>query len=193
MAFMLIGSILLTRNLQKVPGKRQVVLEMFVNFVNNFCKEHLGKHARTFAPWLGTLFIYIFISNLLGMIHIIPPTKDITVTATLALLSVLLIYGAQMRYHGLWGGIKKFAQPSIFVFPINVMEIAIRPLSLCMRLFGNILAGHIVIELVEHVAPFLVPIPLIVFFDLFDGTIQAIVFIFLTTIFLGEAIEEHEA
>ena len=190
MVILVVASILLTRNLKLIPGKKQLVLEMLVGLINNFCKNTIGSHWRTFAPWLGTVAIYIAVANLVGLIALAPPTKNINVTGALALTSVLLIYGAQFRYHGLNGGLKKFAEPMPLLLPINVMEIAIRPLSLCMRLFGNILGGFVVMELIKLVVPVLVPIPFSLYFDLFDGFIQTIVFVFLTALFVGEAVEE---
>ena len=190
MVILVVASILLTRNLKLIPGKKQLVLEMLVGLINNFCKNTIGSHWRAFAPWLGTVAIYIAVANLVGLIALAPPTKNINVTGALALTSVLLIYGAQFRYHGLKGGLKKFAEPMPLLLPINVMEIAIRPLSLCMRLFGNILGGFVVMELIKLVVPVLVPIPFSLYFDLFDGFIQTIVFVFLTALFVGEAVEE---
>ena len=93
------------------------------------------------------------------------------------------------RFHGLRGGLKKFSEPVAVVTPLNIMEIGIRPLSLCMRLFGNIFAGFVIMELVKMAIPVVVPIPLSLYFDVFDGTIQAIVFVFLTTLFLSESLE----
>ena len=190
MVILVVASILLTRNLKLIPGKKQLVLEMLVGLINNFCKNTIGSQWRAFAPWLGTVAIYIAVANLVGLIALAPPTKNINVTGALALTSVLLIYGAQFRYHGLKGGLKKFAEPMPLLLPINVMEIAIRPLSLCMRLFGNILGGFVVMELIKLVVPVLVPIPFSLYFDLFDGFIQTIVFVFLTALFVGEAVEE---
>ena len=90
---------------------------------------------------------------------------------------------------GLRGGLKKFSEPVAVVTPLNIMEIGIRPLSLCMRLFGNIFAGFVIMELVKMVVPVVVPIPLSLYFDVFDGMIQAVVFVFLTTLFLSESLE----
>ena len=104
-------------------------------------------------------------------------------------MSLVLIYGSQFRYHGLGGGLKKFGQPSVIITPLNVMEVGIRPLALCMRLFGNILGGFIIMELIKTVAPAVVPIPFSLYFDIFDGVLQAVVFVFLTTLFLSESLE----
>ena len=123
------------------PGKVQCALEWAVEFLNGFVKTNVGAHWRPFAPWLGTVALYIGLSNLIGVFGLTPPTKDISVTAALALMSMFLIYGAQFRYNGLAGGLKKFAEPMPLLIPINLMEVAIRPLALCMRLFGNILGA----------------------------------------------------
>ena len=107
------------------------------------------------------------------------------------MMSAVLIYGAQFRYHGLGGGLKKFAQPLPLLLPINLMEIVIRPLALCMRLFGNILGAFIIMELIKMLVPVVVPVPFSIYFDLFDGGIQAVVFVFLTALFTGESIKEE--
>ena len=188
-ALFTIFCIWLTHGMKKVPGRRQMVAEMLVGFINNFCKDNLGEHWRTFAPYIGTMGIYLVLANLSEFIGITPPTKDLNVTAGMAFMAVLLIYGSSFRIKGLKGGLHKFAEPSPIVAPLNILEIGIRPLSLCMRLFGNVFASFVIMELVKIVAPVLVPIPLSLYFDAFDGIIQAVVFVFLTTLFLSEAIE----
>ena len=162
-----------------------------MSFLNNFCKENLGEHWRPFAPWIGTVALYITAANLSGLFGLAPPTRDLTITAALALMSMALIYGGQFRCRGLKGGLKKFAEPSPVLLPINLMEVAIRPLSLCMRLFGNVLASFVIMEMIKVMAPAIVPIPFSLYFDVFDGLIQTLVFVFLTTLFLGEAIQEE--
>lgn len=189
MAFLVLLSILLTRHMSKVPKKPQLVAELFVGFINNFAKNNIGKHWRVFAPYLGTVGLYIGCANLIGMFGLTPPTKDLNVTAALAIMSTFLIYGANFRYNGLRGGLKTFAEPMPLLVPINVLEIVIRPLSLCMRLFGNVLGAFIVMELIKAVLPVIVPIPLSLYFDVFDGIIQTIVFVFLTTLFTREVLE----
>ena len=87
------------------------------------------------------------------------------------------------------GFLKSFMEPIPIMLPMNILEVFIRPLSLCMRLFGNILGAFVIMELVKIVAPLLVPIPLSLYFDLFDGFIQAYVFVFLTSLFIKESIE----
>ena len=193
MALLVVLCLLLTRNLSlRNPGKVQIALEWAVQFLNDFVRTNIGPHWRPFAPWLGTVALYIGFSNMIGILGLTPPTKDISVTAALAILSMLLIYGAQFRYNGLWGGLKKFAAPMPLLLPINLMEVLIRPLALCMRLFGNILGAYIIMEMLKFVAPAVLPAIFSLYFDLFDGLIQTVVFVFLTTLFTGEGIKEEE-
>ncbi|MEM5779719.1 MAG: F0F1 ATP synthase subunit A [Lawsonibacter sp.] len=189
MAALTLVFILAGRNLKKKPSRAQVVVEMAVGGLNRFFQQNLGRRWRSFAPWLGTVAIYLCCANLAGIAGLAPPTRDLSVTAALALMSMLLIYGAQFRFHGLVGGLKKFAEPTPLLLPINLMEVAIRPLSLCMRLFGNILASYVIMEMIKALLPAVLPVPFSLYFDLFDGLIQALVFVFLTTIFVGESIE----
>lgn len=193
MAVLLVAALLLTRNLKvRDPGKTQLALEEAVKFLNNFANSSIGKHGSVFAPYLGTIALYILLSNIIGIFGLVPPTKDINVTAALAIMSAFLIYGAQFRYNGLQGGMKRFAKPMPLLLPINLMEIIIRPLALCMRLFGNILGAFIIMELIKLICPAVVPVPFSIYFDLFDGTIQAVVFVFLTALFTGEGIQEED-
>ena len=182
---------LLTRNLKMVPTKSQMVLESAIGGFNHFCEEQLGKHWKPFAPWLGTLFLFLLFSNLLGLFGIMPPTKTLSLTAAFALLSMLLIYGSQMRYRGLVGGLRHFTKPLPFMLPFNILDMFTRPLSLCMRLFGNMMAAHMVMGMIHAVVPLVVPIIFSVYFDLFDGVIQAFIFVFLTLLFTSEAIHDH--
>ena len=192
MAVLLALSLVLTRNLRvRSPGRVQAALEWAVQFLNSFVKTNIGTHWRPFAPWLGTVALYIGVSNLIGIFGLTPPTKDISVTAALAVMSMLLIYGAQFRYNGPLGGLKKFAEPMPLLLPINLMEVVIRPLALCMRLFGNILGAYIIMEMLKVVAPVILPAVFSIYFDLFDGLIQTVVFVFLTTLFTGEGIKDE--
>lgn len=189
MLFLVLLSILLTRHMKPVPGKAQLVAETFVDFINRFTKDTLGEHWRPYAPYFGTTALFIACANLSGMIGITPPTKDLNVTAGLAIVSVFVIYGTSFRYHGIAGGFKKFLEPMPLLLPINILEVGIRPLSLCMRLFGNVLGSFIIMELIKAVLPAVVPMVFSMYFDVFDGIIQTIVFVFLTALFTKESLE----
>ena len=190
MAFLVIVSILLTRNLKvNHISKRQAILETAVVTMDNFFKDLLGEAGKQYVPYLITVALYIACSNLIGIIGLKPPTKDLNVTAALAIMSIVLIEYAGVHQKGGKGFLKSFMEPIPIMLPMNILEIFIRPLSLCMRLFGNILGAFVIMELIKIVAPLLVPVPLSLYFDLFDGFIQAYVFVFLTSLFIKETIE----
>ena len=156
------------------------------------CQDQYRQALASLAPYLGTVALYIALSNLIGIFGLTPPTKDINVTAALALMSMVLIYGAQFRYNGLLGGLKKIRRAHANRYTYSLMEVAVRPLALCMRLFGNILGAYIIMEMLKYVVPVILPAIFSIYFDLFDGLIQTVVFVFLTTLFTGEGIKEEE-
>lgn len=193
LAIVTIGSILLTRNL-KVDhiSKRQAVLEMAYLAGTNFFEGLLGEKGRRYVPYLMTVAIYIAFSNLIGVFGVKPPTKDLDVTAALALMSIVLIEGAGIRARGGVGFLKSLAAPTPVMTPMNILEVAIRPTSLCMRLFGNVLGAFVIMELIKLVVPVFVPAVFSLYFDLFDGLIQTYVFVFLTALFMKESIGGEE-
>ncbi len=189
MAVLVLASILLTRGLKIMPGKVQCGVETVVSFLYNFFYDILGEKGKRYIPYLSTVMIYLVVANIIGVFGITPPTKDLNVTAGLAILSILLIEGAGIRARGMKGWLKSFAEPIPLIAPLNLLEIIIRPLSLCMRLFGNVLGAFVVMELIKIVLPPVVPVAFSFYFDFFDGCIQAYVFVFLTSLFIKEAIE----
>ena len=190
MAFMLILAICMTRNLKvQNPGKRQVILETAVCGLQNMVKGIIGEEGAGYVPYLVTGIVYIGISNIIGLFGMKPPTKDLNVTGALAIMSIILIEYSGIHAKGVKRWAKSFAEPVAVVAPLNVLEIFIRPLSLCMRLFGNVLGAFVVMELLKIIMPAILPIPFSLYFDIFDGLIQAYVFVFLTSLFIKEAIE----
>lgn len=190
MAFMLILAICMTRNLKvQNPGKRQVILETAVCGLHNMVKGIIGEEGAGYVPYLVTVIVYIGISNIIGLFGMKPPTKDLNVTGALAIMSIILIEYSGIHAKGVKRWAKSFAEPVAVVAPLNVLEIFIRPLSLCMRLFGNVLGAFVVMELLKIIMPAILPIPFSLYFDIFDGLIQAYVFVFLTSLFIKEAIE----
>lgn len=179
--------IIFVRNLRvENPGKFQLVLESAIGWAQNFFEDVMGKENKRYIPYLITVLIYIGISNIIGLFGFKPPTKDINVTAGMAIMSMCLIEYSGIHKNGLKHWVKHFARPVPVVAPIMVLEIVIRPLSLCMRLFGNVLGAFVIMELLKAVVPILVPIPFSFYFDIFDGFLQAYVFVFLTALFMNE-------
>ena len=189
MGVLVLFCIIFVRGLKLVPGRMQMVLEMFVGFVYDFFTDILGEKGRKYIPYLGTVLIYIGCSNIVGLFGLTPPTKDLNVTAGLAIMSIILVEAAGINAKGVGGWLKGFAQPMAFITPLNVMEIIIKPLSLCMRLFGNVLGAFVIMELIKMVVPAVVPVAFSFYFDIFDGLLQAYVFVFLTALYIQEAIE----
>jgi F-type H+-transporting ATPase subunit a len=180
-----LGSNLTVRN----PGKRQQFAEMIVSWFDNFSNGLLGKDATQYSTYISVVLIYIGLSNLIGLFGMKPPTKDLNVTAALSICSIMLIEIAGIRKKCTKGWLKSFAQPVAIVTPINILELVIRPLSLCMRLFGNVLGAFIIMELIKMVVPVGIPAIFSLYFDIFDGLIQAYVFVFLTSLYIQDAVE----
>ena len=200
MAFLVILALFLTHNMKLHNiSKRQAVAELIVTKVEGIVSGMIGEHGVVYVPYLMTVITYLAISNIIGVFDLgllptplKPPTKDLNVTVGLSLMSILLIEFAGLRAKGGLGWLKAFLKPIGVMLPFNILEIIIRPLSLCMRLFGNILAAFTIMELIKMVCPPVVPAALSLYFDLFDGLLQAYIFVFLTSLFIKEAIEPEE-
>ena len=191
MAVLLVISLVLTRNLKvENPGKIQLALEAFITWIYDFFDETLGKDNRKYYPYLITVLIYLaFANTIVSFFGFKPPTKDLNMTAALAIMSMCLIEFSGITKKGLGGWVKNLAEPVAIVAPINILEIFIRPLSLCMRLFGNVIGAFIIMELIKFFVPMIIPIPFSFYFDIFDGLLQAYIFVFLTAIFMSEKLE----
>jgi F-type H+-transporting ATPase subunit a len=206
MGVIILAAFLLTRRMREIPKKPQLLLEAFIGFMDDFAKEKIGHHGRTFLPFVGTIFIFLIVGNLAPMLtpvgagiylggHIEPSfvikplTRDINVTAALAAIVIVTVFLSSIVIRGPVGYLKHLVHPTPIMLPFNIMEYAIKPMSLCLRLFGNILGAYIIMLLIESVAPVAFPPLAGLYFDLFDGLIQAVVFAFLSTIYIAEAIE----
>jgi len=189
-AAVLLACLIITRNLSvEHPGKGQLALESFVEWLYRFFGETIGENGKRYVPYLVAVLIYIAISNLIGIIGFKPPTKDMNVTIALSLMSIILIEASGVIAKGAKGFLHSFAEPMAIITPINILEVFIRPLSLCMRLFGNVLGSFVIMELLKLVVPVVLPALASLYFDIFDGLIQAYVFVFLTSLFMKESIE----
>jgi F-type H+-transporting ATPase subunit a len=198
---LLIAAIAATRNVQRIPSGIQNLMEYALEFIRNLTKDQIGeKEYRPWVPFIGTLFLFIFVSNWSGallpwkLVHLpsgelAAPTSDINTTVALALLTSLAYFYAGFRKRGL-GYLAKYIQPTPILLPINILEDFTKPLSLSFRLFGNILADELVVAVLVLLVPFIVPMP-VMLLGLFTSAIQALVFSTLAAVYIGEAIEGH--
>lgn len=190
MAVMAAGGFLLTRGLKiENCSKRQLIVEAAYTKIYGFFRDLVGEKGEAFVPYLVIMIIFIGISNIFGIFGVKPPTKDVTLTGVMAVMSIVIIQIAGIKAKKTKGWLRSFASPTPIVLPINILELGIKPLSLCMRLFGNVLGAFVVMKLIEAVVPVILPSVVSLYFDFFDGFIQAYVFTFLTALYIQEAVE----
>ncbi|MBR4831628.1 MAG: F0F1 ATP synthase subunit A [Butyrivibrio sp.] len=170
-------------------SKRQAAIESFVIWIRGVTGGMLGEEGQRYQDYMAVVLIFIAASNMVGLFGFTPATMDLNVTIALSIMSIILVEAAGLRKKGLRKWLKGFTEPMPLITFMNVLELFIRPLSLCMRLFGNILGATVIMELIKHVAPVIFPAALSVYFDIFDGAIQAYVFVFLTSLYIKEAVE----
>lgn len=195
-------------NLQKVPTtKRQAVAEMAVKFMNNLVDENLGPGLRLYyAPYLSAIFVFILLSALMGLFGFRGVPSDISFTSTLAVMTFSMILYNKIKYNGIGGYLKGLASPAILT-PFNILSEFATPVSMAIRLFGNMSGGAIITSLIYaalagasaaiygligltaetyYFSFFQVGIPAVLslYFDLFSGVIQSYVFIMLTMAYI---------
>ena len=186
-----------------------LVVVTFVKTINDFINANMGeKHGKVMSAYIGSVFIYIIVSNYSGLFGLTAPTSNFSVTLTLALISWLLIQATKIKENGFGGYIKGFFEP-IFPFVIPNVFGAIAPLiSMSLRLFGNVISGTLIMSLVYSLTAWLSSfVPIIgrvnivswvitpwlhLYFDLFSGFLQALLFMSLTSIFIAIEFNEQE-
>ncbi|MBR1853274.1 MAG: F0F1 ATP synthase subunit A [Lachnospiraceae bacterium] len=193
MALLILVSIFLTHNM-KVDhiSKRQAVAELIVTKLTGMVEGMIGENGKAYVTYLTTVLLYIGVANAIGLFGFKAPTKDLNVTIALAVMSIVLVEAAGVYQLGVKRWLHKFMEPVAVVLPINILELVTRPLSLCMRLFGNVLGAFVIMELIKIVVPVLLPAVLSCYFDVFDGVLQAYVFVFLTSMYISEMLEVEE-
>lgn len=190
--------ILMTRNLSIVPkGKRQTIIELIVETINNWTHSTMGDKYTGFAPYIGTVVIFIFLMNITDLIGLRPVTSNYSVALVLSLTTFVLVQVNAIIKNGGFGYLKGYAQPSAALLPINILERVMLPVTLSFRLFGNVTVGVVIIELLlqalSHLAWFAqlaIPVPFMAYFDLFDAFLQAFIFTTLTMIYIKMTAEE---
>ena len=188
-ALLLIGLALTSRMRVENPSRRQLAVESFVLWLEGFYGNTLGKRGRRYAPYMMTIACYVAIANIFDIFGMKPPTKDMNCTAALAIMTIVLVQYAGIRAKGVKGWLHSFLEPMPVMLPMNILELFIKPVSLCMRLFGNVLGAFVVMCLIQGLTKFILPVPFVLYFDFFDGLIQVYVFTFLSSMYISEAVE----
>ncbi|MBQ3016799.1 MAG: F0F1 ATP synthase subunit A [Clostridia bacterium] len=199
----------LGKNLKKRPGKLQVITEKLVTMLYNMVEDTMGKHNAKFAPYIGTLFLSSIIGTLLGMTQIFrSTTADLSVTLAWALVTSVMVWYSNIKNFGFKAWLKGFTEPIVVMTPMNIVSEIAQPISLAFRHFGNVAGGGVLTSLVYAALsmissivfgwlpgllgeiPFFtagIPAFLSIYFDLFSGFVQALVFSLLTMVYVGSA------
>lgn len=188
MGILIILALILRRNLQLYPSKLQNVVEMVVDSIAGLVSSTMGDQRKGFTPYIATLFLFIAFSNLTGIIGLRPPTSDINITAGLALMTFFAIHFYGLKHKG-WKHIKGMAEPFFLFLPINIIGELAKPVSLAMRLFGNIFGGAVIMAMISGAIALFVPVLPSLYFDIFSGLLQSFIFTMLTMVFITLALE----
>ena len=192
MAIVIIISCLAVRSLKIIPQGWQNFLEIVVTWLHTQLENMMGKRGKLFAPFIVSLFLFLLTCNLLGLIPFLEsPTNDLNTTLGMALLVVFMVH-----FFGLYfkGGhyIAHFFKPFAPFVIVNMIEEIAKPITLAFRLFGNILAGEILIAVLLFLVPIWMPIPSVLWlaFSIFISCVHAVIFTMLSMAYLGNAVKE---
>ena len=200
MIVIILLAFIVTRKLNIVPGDSQSVSEMIMGFLESISTGEIGENGLKHAPIISSLFLFILFANLEGQIpwrlyhlqhgEFTAPTSDINTTVGLALVVSVYYIGAGLLTKG-FGYFKNYLRPLWFMLPFNILEDFTRPLSLSLRLFGNILAGELIILILLSLIPVFATVPMMLF-ELFVAFLQAYIFSVLAAHYISAAIsDEH--
>lgn len=195
MAIIAVVSFIGTRNMKRLPSGVQNLIETIVEMLLNFFGDIMGgqERARTYLPFLSTMFLFILMSNYSGLIpgagHVkgfSAPSSTWSITAGLAICVFLATHYFGVKAQGI-KYFKSFLEPVFLMLPLNLVEQCVRPLSLSLRLYGNIFGEEMTLAVLLSIVPYFVPIALMAL-SLLLGGIQAIVFTLLSSIYFLEAV-----
>ncbi|HIJ62705.1 MAG TPA: F0F1 ATP synthase subunit A [Rhodospirillaceae bacterium] len=192
MAGMTLVCRLATRRLALRPDRRQAAIELLIGGVMGQIEDVVGADPRPFLTLLGTLFLFLMVANLSGLIPgIEAPTATLETPAALALTVFFASHFYGIRSRGLFGHLAGYAKPKLIMLPLNLLSEITRHFSLMVRLFGNVMSGEFVIAMVIALAGLLVPVPLMAL-EILVGIVQAYIFTILATVFIAAAVHGGE-
>ena len=195
MVMILVVCAILTKNMQKRPGKAQVIAETIVTVMDGLVGQTMGKDKMKFAPWMLALIMFLAFSNTSGIYGLRSPTADLNCTVGLALMTFFMTQYNGLKSKGLGGYLKGFLEPMPFLLPINIIGEFANPVSLSFRLFGNLLGGGIIMALLYSALaglmffPIVIPVPFHFYFDIFSGLLQSFIFTMLSMVFIAGAMD----
>ena len=201
MGILIVFALLATRKMSIIPNKLQAVAEGILGLFVNLTDSMIGKNGRKHVPLLASLFLFILTANLLGQLpwrlyhlktgELASPTNDINMTAAMAIM-VLIYYVYQgVRIKGPKYFLHEFSFVGVIMALVELLEMVVRPFSLALRLFANILAGELLIVTFVGLCAYLLPLPFMLF-EVFVAFIQALVFMLLSTAYIAIAVQEEE-
>ncbi|MBM7615124.1 F0F1 ATP synthase subunit A [Alkaliphilus hydrothermalis] len=204
MGVLTLFAIVSTRSLNRIPKGMQNVAEAVVDLFNNFTADTMGEQQKGFSPYMGSLALLLLFANLAGLFGLRPPTADLNTTFALATMTFLIIHLGGMKKKGIKGYLKNYIEPFPAMLPLNIIGELAFPVSLAFRLFGNVVAGALIITLlygalqslsgmlgITIIPVFQAAIPIVfhLYFDLFSGVLQTFIFVMLSMVFISMAVE----
>lgn len=192
MAVILILAWLFGHNPQRMPvTKRQLVSETLVNLLMKTCQSSNMTYdqAEAVVPYVGTIAVFISLTNLSSLFKIAPPAKNPAFPIALALFTLVYVIGMSVHFVGWKGFWHSLIYPKAMLLPFKILDYMIKPMSLSLRLFGNIFGAFILMEFIYLIVPVILPGLIGLWFDLADGILQGVIFTYLTITYVGEVIE----
>jgi len=196
MILLVVPCFIATRRLQRVPGPLQNILEFLVETLQGFLETIVGPRGGQYLPLIGSLTLFILGSNLLGLVPgFKSPTSNLNTTVACALVVFFSTHIIGIRRHGLFRYLRKFTGPTWWLapimIPIELIGHLARPISLSVRLFGNIFGEDAVLLILLYLVPLLIPLP-VMLLAIFTSVVQTFVFVMLSMVYIAGAEEaEH--
>lgn len=185
-----------SRKLRLIPGKLQSVLELIIEIFESLLEDTIGEQGKKYLPVIATVGLFIFFCNLLGLVPgLMAPTSKLNVTAGCALVVFFYYHWEGIKAQGLFSYLKHFTGPipllAPLLLPIEIISHFSRPVSLSIRLFGNIFAEELLIVIIASIIPYFLPLPFMAI-AIFTSIIQAFVFVLLACIYIAGAVAHEE-
>jgi F-type H+-transporting ATPase subunit a len=183
---------LATRRLQMSPTRLQTLIEAIVSIIEESIRDIAPQHVQQILPFIGTLWVFIVIANLTGLIPgMHSPTRDLSATAAIAFLVFLSVHWYGIRLQGLKNYLRHYLKPSPVLLPFNLISEVTRTIALAVRLFGNMMSLEMVALLVLMVAGFLAPVPILML-HIVEALVQAYIFGMLALIYVASGLQSQQ-